>query len=101
MGFPQARVGDLHPCILLAPPPAPPSPVPAPMPVMPPGLPTVLVGGMPAARMLDMVTPSFPHPILKGSATVLIGSMPAARVLDNCACGSPIVKGEFTVLVGG
>lgn len=100
-GFPQARIGDLHPCVLLAPPPAPPSPIPAPMPVLPPCEVTVLVGKIPAARIFDMVTPAFPHPIVKGSMTVLIGKRPAARVLDNCACGGPIVKGEFTVLVGG
>ncbi|GAA6159883.1 MULTISPECIES: PAAR domain-containing protein [Ruegeria] len=101
MGFPQARVADLHTCTFLAPPPAPPAPVPAPMPILPPCCPTVLVGKMPAARIFDMATPAFPHPIIKGSATVLIGKMPAARVMDTCACGGPIVKGEFTVLVGG
>ena len=101
MGFPQARVTDLHPCVLLAPPPAPPSPVPAPMPILPPCMTTVLVGKLPAARLTDLATPAAPHPIIKGSATVLIGKLPAARVMDNVACGGMIVKGEFTVLVGG
>jgi uncharacterized Zn-binding protein involved in type VI secretion len=68
---------------------------------MPPCCVTVIVGKLPAARILDMCNPAFPHPIVKGSATVLIGKMPAARILDNVACGGVIVKGEFTVLVGG
>ncbi len=99
MGFPQARVSDLHACTL---PSIPPPPVlPVPLPIAPPCLPTVLVGAMPAARLGDMTMSAPPHPIIKGSATVLIGSMPAARVLDNCACGGPITLGCVTVLVGG
>ena len=43
----------------------------------------------------------FPHPIIKGSMSVIIGKMPAARIGDSVACGGAIVKGEFTVLVGG
>jgi uncharacterized Zn-binding protein involved in type VI secretion len=99
MGFPQARVFDLHACTL---PSIPPPPVlPVPLPIAPPCLPTVMVGKLPAARLTDMTMSVPPHPIIKGSATVLIGKLPAARVMDNCACGGPIVKGEFTVLVGG
>ena len=102
MGFPQARVGDLHLCTLPAPPPAPPPPAPVPMPVMPPCMVNVLVGKRPAARaMADMVTPANPHPIAIGSFTVLIGNMQAARVKDTCFCGGMITLGEFTVLVGG
>jgi len=99
MGMPQARVTDMHLCS--APAPTVP-PVPAPMPIIPPCLPSVLVGKLPAARMTDMhaAAPS-PHPIVKGSATVLIGNLPAARVGDLGACGGAILKGEFTVLVGG
>jgi uncharacterized Zn-binding protein involved in type VI secretion len=59
------------------------------------------VGKLPAARMLDMCNPAFPHPILKGSTSVLIGKKPAARIGDNVACGGMILKGHFTVLVGG
>ncbi|WP_238705188.1 PAAR domain-containing protein [Parasedimentitalea marina] len=62
---------------------------------------TVLVGKLPAARVTDMVLAVPPHPIAKGSGTVLISGLPAARILDNAACGGMIVKGEFTVLVGG
>ena len=73
--------------------------------------PTVLIGGMPAARVADMhacpmVTVLVPHvggPIAKGSATVLIGSMPAARMTDQATCVGPpdmIAQGEFTVFIG-
>ena len=99
MGMPQARVTDLHACML---PSIPPPPVlPAPIPIMPPCAVTVLVGKLPAARLTDMVVAVPPHPIIKGSATVLISGLPAARIMDNAACGGMIVKGEFTVLVGG
>ncbi|MCA0872582.1 PAAR domain-containing protein [Seohaeicola saemankumensis] len=100
MPMPQARLLDLHACMVPSVPPPPVLPVPTP--IIPPCLPTVLVGKMPAARLTDMcaAVPS-PHPIIKGSATVLIGKLPAARIMDNTACGGMVVKGEFTVLVGG
>jgi uncharacterized Zn-binding protein involved in type VI secretion len=76
------------------------------------GLPTVLIGKLPAARILDMhicpmVTVIVPHiggPIALGSFTTLIGMMPAARMGDMAICVGPpdvIAKGEFTVLIGG
>ena len=66
------------------------------------GMPTVLIGVMPAARMGDMtVCVGPPGTVLKGSATVLIGNMPAARMGDNCAHGGTIVMGFPTVLIGG
>jgi uncharacterized Zn-binding protein involved in type VI secretion len=79
------------------------------------GCPTVLIGGMPAARMGDMHTcpmvtpgvPPVPHvggPITMGSATVLIGGMPAARMGDMATCTGPpdaIAAGCPTVLIGG
>lgn len=76
------------------------------------GLPTVLIGGMPAARITDMhvcpmVTGVVPHvggPILPpGGVTVLIGGMPAARVGDMATCVGPpdtIAMGCFTVMIG-
>ena len=100
-GPPQARIFDLHMCFTPAPPPAPPIPVPVPIPIIPPGCPTVLVGKLPAARVFDMCNIPFPHPIIKGSTSVIIGKMPAARIGDSVLCGGAIVKGEFTVLVGG
>ncbi len=71
-------------------------------PVMPPGEPTVLIGGAPAARLGDMVTCTGPpDSIIKGSATVLIGGKPAARMGDSTAHGGVIVLGCMTVLIGG
>jgi uncharacterized Zn-binding protein involved in type VI secretion len=64
--------------------------------------PTVLIGGIPAAVLGDMVTcVGPPDTIMKGSSTVMIGGKPAARMLDTCAHGGMIVLGCFTVLVGG
>ena len=77
------------------------------------GAPTVLIGSMPAARVLDMHVcpmvspgPPVPHvggPVTLGSATVLIGNMPAARLGDMATCVGPpdtIIMGEPTVLIG-
>jgi uncharacterized Zn-binding protein involved in type VI secretion len=36
-----------------------------------------------------------------GVPNVLIGGMPAARMGDMSACGAPIVLGAPTVLIGG
>ncbi len=96
MGQPAARMGDLtsHGGTIVL------------------GLPTVLIGGMPAARVSDMhvcpmVTGIVPHvggPILPpGGMTVLIGKLPAARVGDMCVCVGPpdsIAMGCMTVLIG-
>lgn len=70
-------------------------------PVLPPGDPTVFIGGLPAARVGDMATCTGPpDSIIMGSATVLIGGMPAARLGDTTAHGGTIVMGEPTVLIG-
>jgi uncharacterized Zn-binding protein involved in type VI secretion len=70
-------------------------------PVMPPGEPTVLIGGMPAARVGDLATCTGPpDSIVMGSATVFIGGMPAARLGDSTAHGGSIILGEFTVIIG-
>lgn len=92
-----ARVGDMHVCPMVN------GTVPhVGGPVMPPGCPTVLIGGMPAARVGDMlVCTGPPDTITKGSATVLIGGMPAARMGDTTAHGGTIVVGCATVLIGG
>jgi uncharacterized Zn-binding protein involved in type VI secretion len=42
-----------------------------------------------------------PDTIAKGSATVLIGGMPAARMGDSTAHGGIIVAGLPTVMIGG
>lgn len=71
----------------------------APVPIIPPGAPTVLIGGMPAARMGDSCGPDA---IVKGSATVLIGGVPAARVGDLTGGGGAVMPpGCPTVLIGG
>lgn len=67
MGQPAARAGDMHVCPMLT------GPVPhVGGPVLPPGCPTVLIGGMPAARMGDM-----------------------------SGCGAPIIMGAMNVMIGG
>lgn len=98
MGKPAARLGDMtsHAGSIVV------------------GQPTVLIGGMPAARVGDMhvcplVNPGVPPPphvggpIAVGSPTVLIGGMPAARMGDMAVCAGPpdtIVLGCPTVLIG-
>ncbi len=96
MGFPAARLTDMHVCPMLT--------VLVPHvggPITGPGAPTVLIGGMPGACMGDIVTcVGPPDAILMGSTTVLVGGRPAARMLDPCSHGGMIVLGEFTVLIG-
>jgi len=99
MGKPAARIGDMtaHGGSIVG-----------------PGVPTVLIGGMPAATLGDMHvcpmvtpgTPPIPHvggPITLGSTGVLIGGKPAARMGDSAVCVGPpstIVLGCMTVLIG-
>ncbi|GAB4445372.1 MAG: PAAR domain-containing protein [Chloroflexi bacterium OHK40] len=94
---PAARVSDMHTCPM--------SDGPKPHvggPILPPGAPTVLIGGLPAARMGDMATcVGPPDLIIRGSTTVLIGGKPAARMGDNTAHGGVIVGGFPTVIIGG
>ena len=98
--MPAARVSDMHTCPMVTPG-VPPIPHVG-GPIMPPGGVTVLIGGMPAARMGDMATcVGPPANIIKGSATVLISNMPAARLGDSTAHGGAIVAGCPTVLIGG
>jgi len=71
-------------------------------PIVGPGVPTVLIGGLPAAVVGDMlVCTGPPDLIVKGSVTVLIGGKPAARMGDLTAHGGVIVKGLPTVQIGG
>lgn len=97
MSKPAARVGDptVHGGIII-----------------PPGAPTVLIGGQPAARVGDMhtcplvngVVPHVGGPITVGSATVFIAGLPAARAGDVATCTGPpdaIAIGCPTVLIGG
>ena len=71
-------------------------------PVVGPGVPTVLIGGLPAAVLGDIaVCVGPPDTIIKGSATVYIGGKPAARIGDSTAHGGSVVTGLSTVLIGG
>jgi uncharacterized Zn-binding protein involved in type VI secretion len=64
--------------------------------------PTVLICSMLSSRVADLaVCVGPPDVVVKGSATVLIGSMPASRILDMTAHGGLIVVGAPTVLIGG
>ncbi len=70
-----------------------------PTPIIPPGEPTVLIAGLPAARMTDSCGADI---IILGSMTVLIGGLPAARIADPTASGGAILPpGAPTVLIGG
>jgi uncharacterized Zn-binding protein involved in type VI secretion len=91
-----ARTGDMHTCPMVT------GVVPhVGGPVLPPGLPTVLIGGAPAARVGDMLTCAGPpDTITAGSTTVLIGGKPAARMGDPTAHGGVIVLGCPTVVIG-
>src|SRR5215472_2723099 len=70
-------------------------------PILPPGCPTVLIGGLPAARATDMATcVGPPDSIMMGSTTVLIGNLMAARIGDPTIHGGVIVAGCPTVIIG-
>lgn len=66
------------------------------------GAPTVMICGMPAARVGDAATCVGPPDVIaKGSMTVLICGMPAARMMDMTAHGGVIIIGAPTVIIGG
>ena len=97
---PAARLTDMHVCPMLTPG-LPPIPHVG-GPVIGPGVPTVLIGGLPAAVVGDnCVCVGPPDSIVKGSMTVLIQNKPAARMGDTTAHGGSIVMGCLTVLIGG
>jgi uncharacterized Zn-binding protein involved in type VI secretion len=97
---PAARISDMHTCPMVTPG-VPPVPHVG-GPILPPGVPTVLIGGLPAATVGSMCTcVGPPDSIVKGSTTVLIGGMPAARLGDLTAHGGTIVGGCPTVLIDG
>lgn len=91
-----ARITDMHTCPMVT------GTVPhVGGPILPPGEPTVLIAGMPAARVGDMATCTGPpDTIMKGSSTVMIGGKPAARMGDSTAHGGTIVAGCPSVLIG-
>ena len=91
---PAARVGDPtgHPGV-----------------IGPPGVPNVLIGGLPAATVGTPHICSFPPPAVHPPSVIAAGGgempsrvdMPAARMGDMSACGAPIILGAPTVLIGG
>ena len=93
---PAARITDMHVCPMVT------GVVPhVGGPILPPGCPTVLIGGLPAARMSDMTTcVGPPDMIAMGSPTVLIGNMMAARIGDPTIHRGVIVMGLPTVEIG-
>lgn len=97
MGMPASRITDMHACPMTT------GPVPhVGGPILPPGAMTVLIGGLPAARLGDMATcVGPPDTIILGSMTVLTMKQPQARIGDSTAHGGAIVLGCPTVLVGG
>ena len=69
-----------------------------------PSVPTVLIGGLPAAVATDIHVSSLsipPTPFPRGSTSVLIGGRPALRVGDVSGSGAAIVAGVPNVLIGG
>jgi uncharacterized Zn-binding protein involved in type VI secretion len=93
---PAARITDMHVCPMVT------GVVPhVGGPILPPCEPTVLIGGLPAARVTDMATCGGPPDIIiMGSPTVLIGKLMAARIGDPTAHGGVIVLGCPTVIIG-
>jgi uncharacterized Zn-binding protein involved in type VI secretion len=92
-----ARVSDFHVCPMFN----------GPSPhvggiILPPGAPTVIIGGLPAACVGDMcVCVGPPDSIIAGSSTVMIGGKPAARMGDSTAHGGIVIIGCPTVNIGG
>ncbi|MEA3309350.1 MAG: PAAR domain-containing protein [Chloroflexota bacterium] len=94
--FPAARIGDLTATGDA---------------IVGPGVPNVLIGGLPASVVGDMVTgAACVGSITQGSVTVLIGGRPAARVTSMVAGSNPVTgvpvstavaKGHPNVLIGG
>jgi uncharacterized Zn-binding protein involved in type VI secretion len=100
-----------------------PTPVPhpaLPLPLVSPGVPTVLIGSLPASVLGDMTMPCMlpgcvpagPGMVMMGSTTVLVGSKPVARVGDptlhsSCVAPIPSPMGQIlppgcpTVIIGG
>ncbi len=96
MGMPASRITDMHVCPMVT------GIIPHVGGPIVKGMPTVITGMMPQARVTDLaVCVGPPDMIAKGSMTVLVGSLPAARIGDLSAHGGAIVSGFPTVLIGG
>jgi uncharacterized Zn-binding protein involved in type VI secretion len=91
---PAARLGDVHACPACTPTPHLGGPVTA-------GATSVVIGGLPAARVGDQAAcPNAPDLVVNGSPTVFIGGKPAARVGDALTHGGIIAVGCPTVFIG-
>ena len=98
MAQPAARLTDMHVCTMVTPG-VPPIPHVG-GPIIGPGVPNVLIGGIPAAVLGDnAVCVGPPDAIIMGSPTVLIGNLPAASLGDSTAHGGTITLGCPTVLI--
>jgi uncharacterized Zn-binding protein involved in type VI secretion len=96
MGMPAARITDMHTCPIVT------GLVPHVGGPIITGMPTVLTGGLPQARVTDEAICTGPvDVIIKGSATVLVGGQMAARIGDLTMHGGVIITGLPTVLIGG
>jgi uncharacterized Zn-binding protein involved in type VI secretion len=94
---PAARISDMHVC-----PKVEPGPVPHVGGPTSSGEVTVIIGGMPAARVGDSLVcfGGPPDSISQGEPTVIIGGMPAARLGDSTSHGGALVAGCPTVIIG-
>jgi uncharacterized Zn-binding protein involved in type VI secretion len=95
---PAARLTDLHVCPMVT------GVVPhVGGPISGPGCPTVLIGGLPAARETDMaVCTGPPDMIALGCPTVLFGGLPAAYLGSLCEHGGTVTGPCFpSVMIGG
>lgn len=86
MSFPAARVGDITVTG---------------DPITGPGVPTVLISGLPASVVGDLVSGAMcVGSIMMGSLTVLIGGRPAARVTSQVVGAHPVTGVPVTTAVG-
>jgi uncharacterized Zn-binding protein involved in type VI secretion len=94
---PAARISDMHVC-----PKVEPGPVPHVGGPTSSGEVTVIIGGMPAARVGDSLVcfGGPPDSISQGESTVIIGGKPAARLGDSTSHGGALVAGCPTVIIG-
>lgn len=94
-----ARITDFHTCPMVTPAIPPIAHVGGP--IIGPGIPTVLIGKLPASVVGDQcVCVGPPDRIVKGSSSVFIGGKAAARMGDATAHGGVIALGCPTVIIG-
>lgn len=108
-GQPAARLTDKITCLVpqvVPSPPPPPHAIAPGLPILVVGAPTVMIGGISAARVSDFsmcLGPApIPNPILRGAFPVPIMMMPAARLTDQATHPGSLITGPCcpTVLIG-